>query len=66
MTKITADINPYVYAEPGRHELTFYKGRALLALLNVTTDELEDIELELSIIVSQIMAYRRKHTPQDI
>jgi hypothetical protein len=67
MNKITCDINPYVYAlEENRHELKLMWGEALLALLNVTFDEIEDIELELTIIVSQLMAYRKNHTPQDI
>lgn len=66
MSKITCEISPYKYSDGDRHELRIQHGEALLALLNVTLDEIEDIELDLSIMVSQLMAYRRSITPQDI
>lgn len=66
MNKITCELNPYKYSDGDRHELRIQHGEALLAVLNVTLEEIEDIELDLSIMVSQLMAYRRSMIPRDI
>jgi hypothetical protein len=65
--KITCDLNAYIYCpEANRHELRLEYNGQLLALLNLTYDELEDIECDLCNLEQQIATYRRMHTPQDI